>query len=251
VVEKFSVVDCEKMNIAVIPARGGSKRILRKNIKLFGLRPMISYSIEIAKKSGLFEHIFVSTDDKEIAAIAKEFGAEVPFIRPVELSDDLTPTVPVMVHAIKALELLGITAEKYCCIYPCAPFIQLSDLMGTLDLLETTSDGYSYPIAEFPSKIQRALRLLKNGKLQPIDPQHELTRTQDLEPAFFDAGQFYWGWKSTWLKGAGLQTKGSGYLVPNWRVVDIDTQEDWETAEKMYQFFSFSDQNKIDGEETA
>jgi pseudaminic acid cytidylyltransferase len=219
------------MNLCVIPARGGSKRIPRKNIKPFAGKPMIAYAIEAAQASGLFEHILVSTDDGEIAEIAQQWGAEIPFKRPPELADDHTPTVPVIAHAIRECEGLGWQIDRVCCIYPGVPFIQVTDLKSALDLLEQSNVAYSFPIAEFPSAVQRALRRAKDGMISPFYPEFELTRTQDLELAFYDAGQFYWGTRNGWLNSPRVHANGLGLVIPNWRVVDIDTPEDWLRAE--------------------
>ncbi len=225
------------MNIAIIPARGGSKRIPRKNIKPFAGKPMLAHAISAASSSGLFRHIVVSTDDEEIAAIAQEWGAETPFVRPAELANDHTATVPVIAHAIEACHALGWEFEHVCCIYPGVPFIQIEDLKGSLSLLMQGGSDYCFPVTEFPSAIQRALKRLADGKMQPFYPQFETTRTQDLEPAYHDAGQFYWGKPETWLRNPRIHSGGIGYVIPNWRVVDIDTPEDWLRAEVMYKAF--------------
>lgn len=222
------------MKIAVIPARGGSKRIPRKNIKPFAGKPMIAHAILAAKESCLFDHVLVSTDDKEIGKIAQEWGAETPFLRPLELADDHTPTVPVIAHAISACLSSGWEVEHACCIYPGVPFIRIDDLSAAHDLLLESGADYSFPVTAFPSAIQRALRRLQNGHMQPFYPEYEMTRTQDLEPAYHDAGQFYWGKADAWISGKRIHSNGAGYLIPNWRVVDIDNQEDWERAELYY-----------------
>ena len=222
------------MSVAVIPARGGSKRIPRKNIKIFSGVPMIAYAIKAAMESGLFEHIVVSTDDAEIADLAKQFGAEVPFFRPPELANDLATTVPVIAHAIQECEKLRWNTDFVCCIYPCVPFLSGADLVSGRNAIEKITEGYCYPITEFPSPIQRALRLNANGRLQPVQAEYEWTRTQDLEPFYHDAGQFYWGRRQSWLTGLGLQSHGHGVIVPQWRVVDIDTVDDWRRAELMF-----------------
>jgi pseudaminic acid cytidylyltransferase len=227
------------MNIAIIPARGGSKRIPRKNFRNFGGRPMISYAIRAALDSELFTHVIVSTDDHEIAETAKTYGAKIPFIRPAELSDDLTPTVPVIKHSIEEVEALGWFADYVCCIYPAVPLIQGSDLIAAFQLLQNaTSADYSFPITQFPSAIQRALRLdASSGATSPFYPEHELTRSQDLEPAFHDAGQFYWGTCKAWKENPRIHSSGVGLVIPSWRVVDIDTEEEWRRAEITYQMF--------------
>ena len=222
------------MNIAIIPARGGSKRIPRKNIKEFCGKPMIAYAITAAKESGLFEHIVVSTDDEEIAQIATTWGAETPFVRPVELANDYTATVPVIVHAIEDCRNLGWKFNQVCCIYPGVPFIQIDDLKQALGHMNITEADYCFPVAEYPSAIQRALKRLSNGKMQPFYPEFELTRTQDLGLAYYDAGQFYWGKTEAWISNPKVHSNGLGYIIPNWRVVDIDTPEDWLRAELIY-----------------
>lgn len=221
------------MNIAVIPARGGSKRIPRKNIKDFGGKPMIAYAITAAKNSGLFDHVLVSTDDAEIAKIAQAWGAETPFVRPAELANDYTATVPVVAHAIQACEALSWDFFNVCCIYPGVPFIQVEDLQGAFKHLEAGSADYCFPVTEFPSAIQRALKQGSHGVMQPFFPEFQLTRTQDLEPAFYDAGQFYWGQKKAWLSNPRIHSSGAGYVIPSWRVVDIDTPADWDRAERL------------------
>ena len=225
------------MNIAIIPARGGSKRIPRKNIKLFDGKPMIAYAITAAIASGLFEHIVVSTNDAEIATIAREWGAETPFVRPDSLANDYAATVPVIVHGIQASRTLGWSFENVCCIYPGVPFIQTEDLKGALALLLESGADYCFPVTEFPSAIQRALRRIDGGKMQPFYPEYETMRTQDLERAYHDAGQFYWGKEKAWLQNPKIHSAGIGYVIPNSRVVDIDTPEDWLRAEVMYKAF--------------
>ena len=226
------------MKIAIIPARGGSKRIPRKNIREFAGKPMIAYAICAAIESGLFEHVIVSTDDEGIARIANEYGAETPFARPGELADEHTPTVPVVAHAITACQALGWNIDYACCIYPGVPFIQTDDLNRALELVQTSQAAYCFPITEFPSAIQRALRRLPNGHMQPFYPEYELIRTQDLEPAYHDAGQFYWGKSDAWLTNKNVHSNGVGLPIPNWRVVDIDTPDDWARAEKLYTAFN-------------
>jgi pseudaminic acid cytidylyltransferase len=220
--------------IAIIPARGGSKRIPRKNVRSFGGKPMIGYAIDAARESGLFDHVIVSTDDDEIGAIARELGAQTPFVRPLELSDDHTPTVPVVAHAIDTYEANGLSVDIACCIYPCAPFIQIDDLKASLNLLLETSAEYCFPITEFPSAIQRALRRSEAGVMSPFHPEFETTRTQDLEPGYYDVGQFYWGKREAWLNNPRIHHSGVGLPIPAWRAVDIDTLDDWTRAEYMH-----------------
>ena len=221
------------MNLCVIPARGGSKRIPRKNIRVFAGKPMIAYAIEAARKSGLFSRIVVSTDDEEVAKISRKIGAEVPFLRPAELSDDHTPTVPVIAHAIDALEANGVNFSYVCCIYPCVPFIEEKDLKKALSLLEKGNFEYSFPVAEYSSPIQRALKLGLGNQVSPFYPEFELSRTQDLERAYHDAGQFYWGSKKAWLNNRLIHSSSVGLKIPRFRTVDIDTPDDWEKAEAL------------------
>lgn len=220
--------------IAIIPARGGSKRIPRKNVKLFAGRPMIAYAVDAAAKSGLFDHIVVSTDDAEIASVARVAGAETPFVRPQELADDHTPTVPVIAHAIDECSMLGWNTGQVCCIYPGVPFLELDDLVEALRLLETGIAPYAFPVTPFPSPVQRAFRRAADGRVRPFNPQYVNTRTQDLEPAYHDAGQFYWGAQSAWLGGLSIHANGASIVLPHWRVVDIDTPDDWARAEILH-----------------
>lgn len=222
------------MKIAVIPARGGSKRILRKNIKEFCGKPMIAWAITNALKCKLFDEVIVSTDDEEIAEASKKWGAAVPFSRPAELADDMTPTVPVIAHAIKSYHDRGLIVEYACCIYPCTPFIETQDLIAGFDLLQVNNVNYVYPVTEYAHPIQRAMKRLPGGRMQFISPENELTRTQDLEKSFHDSGQFYWGRASAWLEQKKMHTDGLGMVIPSWRVVDIDSIDDWKRAEDIY-----------------
>ena len=233
-----------KSTIAIIPARGGSKRIPRKNIKQFAGRPMIFHAIAAAISSGLFERIVVTTDDLEIAEVARQYGAETPFMRPVELADDFTPTVPVLAHAIDTLERNGWKINTVCSIYPGVPFIQPADLAAALLLLRNSGADYVLPVTEFPAAIQRALRRNPAGNMMPFVPEFELTRTQDLEPAYYDAGQFYWGDRAAWLSNPRIHSNAAGLVIPAWRVVDIDTPEDWRRAEVLYGLLIADDKNK-------
>jgi len=222
------------VKIAVIPARGGSKRLPRKNIKEFFGKPIITMAIATAKESRLFDHVIVSTDDEEIAEIGRKAGAETPFVRPAKLSDDLTPTVPVIAHAVKSCIENGLAVKYACCIYPCVPFLKVDDLITALNLLQEVGADFVYPVTEYPHPIQRAMRKLPNGQMQFFNPKFEITRTQDLEKSFHDAGQFYWGKASAWLQHKKMHTDGLGMEIPNWRVVDIDSIDDWKRAENIY-----------------
>jgi len=226
------------MKIAVIPARGGSKRIPRKNIKLFHGKPIIAHSIEKALSSCLFDRIIVSTDDHEIADIAVRFGAEVPFVRPPSLADDTAPTVPVIAHTIEFCEDSKRPIDYVCCIYPCAPFIEVHDLVASLRMLESTGASYAYPVTEFSHPIQRAMIRSDKGEMKFIRPECEMMRTQDLPKAYHDAGQFYWGRASAWRALKKMHSEGVGLIVPHWRIVDIDTMDDWQRAESLFQFIA-------------
>jgi pseudaminic acid cytidylyltransferase len=195
---------------------------------------MIAWSIQSASESGCFDKIIVSTDDYEIAEIAIKLGAEVPFIRPLDLSDDFTPTVPVIAHSVSYCKSLGWDVQYSCCIYPCAPTILSSDLVKAYRLLLEHGLEYVYPVTEYVHPIQRAMRRLDGGIMQFIYPENELTRTQDLERTYHDAGMFYFGRSSAWLAHKPMHSSGFGMPIPNWRVVDIDTKDDWNRAEVMF-----------------
>lgn len=220
------------MAVCVIPARGGSKRIPRKNIAPFHGRPMIGWSIAAASASGVFSRIVVSTDDAEIAEVARDQGAEVPFLRPADLSDDHTPTVPVIGHAIRALALPPDT--PVCCLYATAPLVQGDDLAKGLAAL-TPDTSYVISVTSYGFPIQRALRRAPDGAVQMMDPAQMTTRSQDLEEAWHDAGQFYWARAHTWAAGVAVFGPGArGLALPRHRVQDIDTPEDWLRAEALF-----------------
>lgn len=224
------------INVAVIPARGGSKRIPGKNIKYFAGKPIISYSIEAAKASGIFDRIIVSTDSEDIADVARSAGAEVPFARPSELSDDHTPTAPVLEHAVKWLESKGCSVKYLCCIYPTAPFVRSEDLIRGYELLIEDSVSCVFSVTEFEFTIFRGLKINDEGFIEMFWPEHELTRSQDLPQAYHDAGQFYWLDSGKFLKNKKLYAKDAKPIIlPRVLVQDIDTLEDWETAEIMYE----------------
>lgn len=223
------------MKLAVIPARGGSKRIPRKNIKLFGGKPMIAWSIEAARLSGCFEHIIVSTDDAEIAEVAITHGAEVPFMRPTELSDDHTGTTPVIAHAVRWQEQQGLSPDWVCCIYATAPFVRAADLQRGLEVATASAADYAFSVTSYAFPIQRAIRITPNERAEMFSPQHFNTRSQDLEEAYHDAGQFYWGRSQAWLAAKPLFSEFSAPIIlPRHRVQDIDTPEDWERAEWLF-----------------
>lgn len=224
------------MNIAIIPARGGSKRIPRKNIKPFHGKPMIAWSIEAAQQSGIFDRIIVSTDDEKIAAVAREYGAEVPFIRPADIANDYATTGDVISHAIVWLTNQGRRPEQVCCLYATAPFVEPDDLRQGLVLLNNTTDcQYVFSATRFSFPIQRAIKLDELGRVSMFDPEHQLTRSQDLVEAYHDAGQFYWGRASAWVTNQPIFAAHSQVvLLPGFRVQDIDTPEDWLRAERLF-----------------
>lgn len=224
------------MRVAIIPARGGSKRIPRKNIKNFCGKPMIAYSIEAAQECGLFDKIIVSTDDDEIAQIARSFGAEVPFIRPPELSDDHTATIPVIAHAIQTLQANGDVITHACCIYATAPFIRPEDIQSAYHSLITHNKHYAFPVTTFAFPIQRSVKRDLDGNIEMFYPEHFSTRSQDLEEAYHDVGQFYWGTGGAWLEGKPIFSDiATTIMLPRHLVQDIDTPDDWTRAEYMYQ----------------
>lgn len=223
------------MKLALIPARGGSKRIPRKNIRPFRGRPMISWSIAAAQAAGCFDRIFVSTDDKEIAAVAISLGAEVPFLRPDHLADDQATTQAVVLHAIQWCEEQGLPVEAVCCLYATAPFVQPDELAQAAKLLDhTPPESFVFAATSFPFPIQRAIRIHADGHSSMIHPEHFNTRSQDLEEAFHDAGQFYWARPLAWSSTRNLFNDGRPLLLPRWRVQDIDTEEDWHRAELLH-----------------
>ena len=227
------------MNVAVIPARGGSKRIPRKNIKDFCGKPLIAYSIKTAVNTGIFDDIIVSTDNKEIADVAKEYGAKVPFIRPNALSGDFSTTGDVMVHAMKWIQKNIDSISVVCCIYATAPFIQKEDLLNAYEVFKTNKWSYVFSATTFPFPIQRAIKRLDNGGITMFQPEHFETRSQDHEEAYHDAGQFYFGKPEAWLNNEKIfESKSEVVVLPKWRVQDIDTYEDWISAEYLFNSFN-------------
>lgn len=223
------------MKIAIIPARGGSKRIPRKNIKPFCGKPMITWSIEAAQASGCFDRIIVSTDDAEIAAVAQQAGAELPFMRPALLSDDHAGTTEVVAHAVEWLTANGQAPAQVCCLYATAPFVRADDLRRGLALLVETGCDYAFSVTSYPFPIQRAIRLTSDGRAEMFNPEYFDVRSQDLEAAYHDAGQFYWATAKTWLANKVIFSPASiPVLLPRHRVQDIDTPEDWVRAEWLF-----------------
>jgi pseudaminic acid cytidylyltransferase len=239
-------VEDKKMNIvAIIPARGGSKRIPGKNIKRFAGKPIIAYSIVAAQNCGLFSRIIVSTDSKEIAGVAEEFGSEVPFIRPAELSDDFTDTSAVILHTLNWLEKNDALPDYFCCLYATAPFIQVKSIKEGFGRLKQEDATSAFSVASFAYPILRALKTDDNGCLKMFWPEHKTTRSNDLPEAYHDAGQFYWGHTRRFLKERTFfSSKAIPVVMPRHLVQDIDTPEDWEVAEYMYKALKFGKENR-------
>jgi len=224
------------MNIAVIPARGGSKRVPRKNVKQFCGKPIIAWSIEAAIKSALFDQVIVSTDDDEIAEIAKNYGAEVPFIRPKKLADDYEGTRAVMKHTADWLIEQGQSFNFICKIYATAAFIQPTDLIDSFKLLQSSHAEMAFSATNFDFPIQRAVRITQNGRVEMVQSEFMYSRSQDLDEMYHDAGQFYWfSFKAVLNNLAMFSEHSIPILLPRYRVQDIDTDEDWQRAELMFQ----------------
>jgi len=226
-----------KNAIAIIPARGGSKRIPKKNIKDFFGKPLIAYSIEVAVASNLFEKVIVTTDDEQILKIAKEYGAEVPFLRPKQLGDDFTGTADVINHTIKYLEDKGECYNYICTIYATAPLLQKEYLIQGYERLENSNAVNSFGVTTMPFPIQRTFKLNKDGRCEMFTPEHYMTRSQDLEEAYQDAGQFYWEHQQRKKKTDNTVVFSDisiPIILPRFLVQDIDTLEDWKRAEYMY-----------------
>jgi len=224
-----------KKVVAIIPARIGSKRIPNKNIKLFAGQPIISYSIHVARETGLFDRLIVSTDSLEIAAVSKEYGAEVPFIRPAELSDDFTGTDAVILHALNWLSEHGEDIQFVCCIYATAPFTQPEYIRAGFELLKKANATSAFTVTTYPYPIYRSLKINENERLEMIWPDYLNVRTQDLSEAYHDAGQFYWADVKKYLIEKKLFSQDAiPIILPRYLVQDIDTNEDWQHAEAMY-----------------
>ena len=225
-----------KSAIAIITARGGSKRIPGKNIRDFHGKPLISWTIHNLISSGLFSRVIVSTDSEEIAVISRQAGADVPFLRPPELSDDFTPTAKVADHAIRWLIAEGVSENtQFCVVYPAAVSVTAKDLSDAKQILEFSGADLVFAGCEFPSHPDRAWALVEGNLVTPIAPERQFARSQDLGPRFYDAGQFYWSHESAWADVIeGLPVRRALYIMPRSRAIDIDTEEDWELAELLF-----------------
>jgi len=227
------------MNVAVFPSRGASKRIPRKNIKQFCGKPIIAWPIEVAKQSGLFEHILVSTDDEEIAEVSKSFGTEVPFMRPADLSDDYTGTTDVIAHAVSWMHKQKWQMEAVCCIYATSVFFTVADLKKGFDALNTGEWSFAFSVTDFEYPVFRSFREHPEGGVEMFFPEHFEKRSQDLPIALHDATQFYWGKPTAWLNKLKMFERHSCPIkIPRWRVQDIDTEDDWKRAELMFDSLS-------------
>ncbi len=222
-------------SICIIPARGGSKRIPKKNIKLFRGKPLIGWVIDIAKKSNCFDQIFVSTDDLDIANYSKSLGAEIPFLRPKELSNDYASTMDVMKYMVQNLIKIDKDIKYICCIYATAPLIIRSDLKESLEIIKKEkSDQILFGVTTFDYPIQRAVVLDNKNNSSFLKEEFLYSRSQDLQETFHDAGQFYWGNVNAWLNTKSILDGGKAFKIPRWRVQDIDVPEDWIRAENIH-----------------
>ncbi len=224
--------------LAIIPARGGSKRIPGKNIRLFLGRPIIAYSIETAVKSRLFAEVMVSTDDEAVAAVARESGATVPFLRSAASADDFAPLATVVDEVLRAYEKAGKTFDAFCCLLPTAPLIGAEELQWACNMLvENTAAEAVVPVVAFSYPIQRALGMDADGRVAMRHPEHTFTRSQDLELSYHDTGTFYWMRTAAFDRHHTLFPPATlGLPLPENRVQDIDTESDWQLAEFKYKF---------------
>lgn len=222
--------------VAIIPARGGSKRIPRKNIKPFAGRPMIAHSIAAAQAAGVFDRILVSTDCEEIADVARQNGADVPFLRPAALADDFAGTDAVNVHALEWLAAQGETVERFCCVYATAPFLRAADIREGLALLRARNAGSALSVTTFAYPIFRSVKINQAGGVEMFWPENFPKRSQDLPTAYHDAGQFYWFDAARYLRAPRMiMEQAVPVIIPRNRVQDIDTPEDWSVAEQMFE----------------
>ncbi len=224
-----------KKAVAIIPARGGSKRIPRKNIKFFHGKPLIAYSIEVALKSKLFDKVIVSTDDEEIKKIAIQYGAVVPFLRPKELSDDFTGTGVVINHAIEYLKQNGQEFDFVCTIYATAPFLDEKYLIEGFEKLKNSTARNAFSCTSMPFPIQRTFKITQNERCEMFWPENFMKRSQDLQEAYQDAGQFYWTNLNIKSNEIIFGKDSIPIILPRFLVQDIDTLEDWQRAEIMYE----------------
>lgn len=225
------------MKIAIIPARFGSKRIKKKNIKLFYSKPMIVWTLKKLTESNFFDKIVVTSDSKKILNISKNNGADILIHRPKKLSGDIVGTLPVITHALKQLKKYNYNKSYVCCVYPCNPFLNFKDVKNGFLKLKKNLTKFIFPVTEYSHPIQRALKLNANNHAIPFLKTNSNKRTQDLEKTYFDAGQFYWGTSNLWHENNSLHKSGMCIPIPSWRVVDIDNLSDWKRAEVLFKNF--------------
>lgn len=226
------------MHIVIIPARGGSKRIPKKNIKNFYGKPIIAWSILTAIKSKLFDKIIVSTDNKKIAELSKHYGAEIPFIRDKSLSDDVTGLDSVIQNALKILLKKGWIIDSVCCILPTSPFTKIDDLIAAKKIIQRDNIDYVFAATNFNYTIYRSF-IIKKNKIKINYPKKLHRRSQDFEEVYHDAGQFYWGCAKSWLKKKSIFGNNSKIIkIPNWRTQDINIPDDWHRAELIYKIIN-------------
>lgn len=225
-------------NLCIIPARGGSKRIPRKNVKPFLGKPMLAYSIEAALATGLFDEVMVSTDDKEIAEVACKYGANVPFMRSEETANDFATTADVLHEVIDRYKKQGRNFDNFCCIYATAPMTQGTDIIAAFNRLIKSEFTIVYPVVAFSYPIWRCLDLAEDGSMQRHWPEFENSRSQDLPKEYHDTGTFYWYKTQDWLKG---NLKIGGIEVDEMTIQDIDTETDWKLAEMKYKLLFGND----------
>ena len=228
---------------AIIPARGGSKRIPRKNIRPFLGKPMIAYSIETAFESGIFDEVIVSTDDEEIASVAEQYGASSPFVRPAEIADNQTGIIEVIAHAIQELEKQGKSPDFICTIYATAPLMQYHDLIEAYRKLQDSDKGFIVAATTFPATIFRSFAVQKNGAIKMFWPENYPANSQDLPEAYHDAGQFLWGRRNAYLQKPVqvFSDQSIAFPIPRHRVMDIDSLEDWGHAEVLYKVLQMAE----------
>lgn len=222
-------------NLAIIPARGGSKRIPHKNIKPFMGKPIIAYSIEVALTSGLFNEVMVSTDDHEIAEVAKQYGASVPFVRTEKTANDYATLADVIREVLDGYSEQGQQFDNMCCILATSPLLQVTDIVEGYERLIHSDFSSIVPIVQFSYPILRSYRMNEEGEISFNWPEYSKTRSQDLDPAYHDSGTFYWHKINRWLSG---NVKRGGVVVDEDRVQDIDTEQDWKMAEMKYKLLS-------------
>ncbi len=222
-------------NLCIIPARSGSKRIPRKNIKEFLGKPIIAYSIETALETGLFDEVMVSTDDMEIAEVAKQYGAKVPFMRSAETASDFASTADVLKEVIANYKELGKEFDNFCCFYATAPLVQSKDVTSAFERLQQSDFTCVYPVVQFSYPIWRCLDIAEDGTMKRHWPEYENSRSQDLPKEYHDTGTFYWYKTKEWLIG---NMKTGGIIVDETSIQDIDTETDWNLAEMKYKLMN-------------